>query len=194
MAESGIPLGRLLIEVDVSEQQAERMRLGAVLVAANAGLAAALALLGWWLVRRMLRPVRLLTGQLALATSSEPSEIPQQAFNHVGLEFGGLFRSYNAMVRAAGERAALQARLADEERLATLGTLAGSMAHEVNNPLGGMLTALDTIAEHGDDPGVRDQSVGFLKRGLEDIRNVVRASLVLYKAPVGPAILSRAGA
>lgn len=193
VTEGGIQLGRLLIEVDVSEQQAARVHLGAVLVAANAGLAAALALLGWWLVRRMLRPVRLLTDQLALATSFGPSEIPTHAFDHVGPEFGSLFESYNAMVRAAGERASLQAQLAEEERLATLGMLAGSMAHEVNNPLGGMLTALDTIAEHGADQDVREQSVGFVKRGLEDIRNVVRASLVLYKAPTGPATLSRAG-
>ncbi|MCC7274233.1 MAG: HAMP domain-containing histidine kinase [Alphaproteobacteria bacterium] len=106
-------------------------------------------------------------------------------------EFGALFRGYNAMVRAAGEREALRLRLAEEERLATLGTLAGSMAHEVNNPLGGMLTALDTIAAHGTDARVREQSIGFLRRGLEDIRNVVRASLVLYKARAGPTVLSR---
>lgn len=64
------------------------------------------------------------------------------------------------------------------------------MAHEVNNPLGGMMTALDTPDVHGTDAAVRAQSVGFLRRGLADIRNVVRTSLVLYKAQPGPAVLT----
>ncbi len=191
--ESGVELGKVLIEVDVSEQRAERVRLGLALMAANAGLAGALAVMGWWLIKRMLRPVRMLTDQLRRAAVATPAAIPLEAFARVGPEFGRLFQNYNAMVRAAGEREALQARLSEEERLATLGTLAGSMAHEVNNPLGGMLTALDTIVEHGADETVREQSAGFLRRGLEDIRHVVQASLVLYKAPSGPALLTRDG-
>ncbi len=181
VVESGIELGRVLVEIDVSDLWQERLRLGLVLVGVNGGVALAMAGWGWWLVRRMLRPVRLLTEQLGRGASGVPRQVAPAAYASSGPEFAMLFGSYNAMVRAAGEREALTARLAEEERMSTLGVLAGSMAHEVNNPLGGMLTALDTIAEHGADDVVRVQSVGFLRRGLEDIRNVVRSSLVLYR-------------
>jgi len=62
-----------------------------------------------------------------------------------------------------------------------LGRLASGMAHEVNNPLGGMLNAIDTIQSHRDDPEVLSKSLEFLRRGLAGIRNVVRAALVTYK-------------
>jgi signal transduction histidine kinase len=62
-----------------------------------------------------------------------------------------------------------------------LGRLASGMAHEVNNPLGGMLNAIDTIHAYGNDPVVRQTSLDFLQRGLAGIRNVVRAALVPYK-------------
>ncbi|MCC7274232.1 MAG: hypothetical protein IT561_16310 [Alphaproteobacteria bacterium] len=77
VVESGIGLGRVLIEIDVSEQQAQRFRLGLVLVAANLGLATFLAVLGWWLVRRMLRPVRLLTEHLGRGVAAVPAEVSQ---------------------------------------------------------------------------------------------------------------------
>jgi signal transduction histidine kinase len=85
------------------------------------------------------------------------------------------------MARAISERQALASHLAEQEKYAMLGRLASGMAHEVNNPLGGMLNAIDTIQAHGSDPAVRQTSLDFLKRGLAGIRNVARAALVTYK-------------
>lgn len=178
--DGGVFIGRVVIELDLSAELAERRRAGTALFALNAGLTLLFAALGWWLVRRMLAPVRLLSDHLA-RSGERPATLPEAAIAGVGREFKSLFARFNAMARAVEEREALAARLAEEERLAVLGKLASGVAHEVNNPLGGMLTAVDTLASHGADPAVRAQSVGFLRRGLADIRNVVRASLVLYK-------------
>jgi signal transduction histidine kinase len=183
--DGGVFIGRVVIELDLSAELAARQRAGTALFLLNAILTVLFAALGWWLVRRMLAPVRLLSAHLA-ASGERPAPLPDTAIGRVGGEFKSLFARFNAMVRAVEEREALAARLAEEERLAVLGRLASGVAHEVNNPLGGMLTAVDTLASHGADPIVRAQSVGFLRRGLSDIRNVVRASLVLYKAaPAG---------
>ena len=48
------------------------------------------------------------------------------------------------MARALNEREELASRLANQEKYAVLGKLASGMAHEVNNPLGGLFNALDT--------------------------------------------------
>ena len=50
------------------------------------------------------------------------------------------------------------------------------MAHEVNNPLGGLFNALDTLRRHGDDASVREATLSLLERGLTHIRNVVRST------------------
>jgi signal transduction histidine kinase len=85
------------------------------------------------------------------------------------------------MARALSERQTLASHLAEQEKYAMLGRLASGMAHEVNNPLGGMLNAIDTIQAHGNEPAVLQTSLDFLKRGLAGIRNVARASLVTYE-------------
>jgi signal transduction histidine kinase len=64
---------------------------------------------------------------------------------------------------------------------AVLGKLASGMAHEVNNPLGGLFNALDTLRRHGGDPVVRTSTLDLLQRGLTHIRNVVGSTLVIYR-------------
>ena len=94
------------------------------------------------------------------------------------------------MARAVSERESLSSHLAEQEKYAMLGRLASGMAHEVNNPLGGMMNAIDTIQAHGNDPEVLSKSLEFLKRGLAGIRSVVRATLVTYKGGSDTSVLT----
>lgn len=63
-----------------------------------------------------------------------------------------------------------------------LGRLASSMAHEVNNPLGGLMNAVDTLDAHGGDEAVRRRVIDLVRRGLRGIQQVVRAALATYKS------------
>ena len=85
------------------------------------------------------------------------------------------------MARALNEREELASRLANQEKYAVLGKLASGMAHEVNNPLGGLFNALDTLRRHGDDAKVREPTLDLLERGLSHIRKVVGSTLVTYR-------------
>lgn len=192
LAEGGIGLGRIVAEVDIAPLLAERAAVRRTLLLANGALTLTLAALGFGLVRRLLRPLEVLRARVAAGgETGRMQPLPDEVVARARPEFAALFSAWNRTVAAVREREAMAARLAEEERYAQLGKLASGMAHEVNNPLGGLLTAVDTLATHGADAAVREASVAFLRRGLDDIRNVVRASLVTYKGRPGDGPLRR---
>lgn len=182
LAYQGLPVGWIYGEIDIRDLLAERREVLAALILTNIVLTLILAGAGYLAVRHMIRPLDTLAEHLDRARGGRMEPIPESRIGRRQSEFGRLFRRYNALVQAVNQREELAARLADEERMASLGKLASGMAHEINNPLGGMFNAIDTLEHHGDDPAVRRRSLELLTRGLLGIRDVVRAALVTYKS------------
>jgi signal transduction histidine kinase len=151
-------------------------RFGAAGRAATNGLLTLLLAAGWLLVSAMMRPVRVLARHLGQGGENAPTPIPDAVVARTRGEFGNLFRRHNALVRSMAEGEDLARRLAEEERLASLGRLASAVAHEINNPLGGMLNALATLKAHGQLAHVRAGSIGLIDRGPEPARRSPRAS------------------
>ena len=181
LREGGFSVGRILAEIDISELLRVRKQVLLTLVTVNAGLALGFALVGSLALARMLKPLSVLTGYMERVRAGRADPIPDSRRQHISREFDLLFDRFNAMARALNDREELASRLATQEKYAVLGKLASGMAHEVNNPLGGLFNALDTLRRHGDDAGVRDATLNLLQRGLTHIRNVVRSALVTYR-------------
>jgi signal transduction histidine kinase len=178
----GRPIGSIYAKVDVGPQIAERNEVLRTLIATNALLTLALAALASFIVARMMRPVRILTDHLERSGADNVQSIPQAIIGSVRPEYQRAFGAYNALAKAMLERQAVAAQLAEEERLASLGRLASGMAHEINNPLGGLFNAIDTLKRHGAEPAVRARSLDLIERGLKGIRDVVRSALMTYRA------------
>jgi signal transduction histidine kinase len=157
----------------------------------NALLTLGLAGAAWLIVSRMMRPVSILTGYLERSHTGEVTAIPEEAVARVPRDHQRVFSAYNRLASAVADREALSARLAEEERLASLGRLASGMAHEINNPLGGLFNAIDTLKRHGGDRNTRNVTLDLVERGLKGIRDVVRAALVNYRAEGDQRHLSR---
>jgi len=180
--------------------QQENLRLGTLLlvysktvflprfvaIAARAAGAALLVLaillpINWYWGRRMAVPLVQLSSRLNTAGSRLPEDIDPALYAYHD-ELGQLFAAVSRMITELRESERLKNEMVKDQRLAALGRLASGVAHEVNNPLAGMLTAIDTLKQRSDLDARTLKTVGLLERGLTQIRDTVRALLVEAKA------------
>jgi signal transduction histidine kinase len=172
----GRQIGSIVTELEVTDLLAERRRLGLWLLAGNAAATTLLAFAGWLAVARILRPVGILVQAMDDAKGA-PRTIAEASIPRGDPGFARLIATYNQMTTAMERRAEAERRLAERERFVSLGRLSSSLAHEINNPLGGLLNAADTIRTYADRPEVVRQSVELVQRGLGHLRDVTRAML-----------------
>ena len=133
-----------------------------------AGMAAAV-LLAWKLAGSIAGPVRRLAqASEAIARGDFTRKVPV----HSSDEIGALADSFNTMAQSLHDRDELlkqQTRqyLTRSERLAAVGRLAAGVAHEINNPLTGVLTFASLLHKEA-PPGSRQQ---------EDLQTILDATL-----------------
>jgi signal transduction histidine kinase len=172
----GREIGRIVTELDVTDLLAERREVAMWLLFGNAAATVLLAFTGWLAVSRLLRPVVTLVEAMDDSRGA-PRPVPQAAIPRSDPGLARLIRTYNRMTTEVERRAEAERRLAERERFVSLGRLSSSLAHEVNNPLGGLLNAADTIRTYADRPDVVRQSAELMQRGLTHLRDVTRAML-----------------
>jgi two-component system, NtrC family, sensor kinase len=123
--------------------------------------------------------------RLADAMRRVPDELEEARLADLpktGDEIGQLAQSFRRMVAELKEKAELEGQMLVSERLAAVGRLTAGIAHEINNPLAGMITAINTYQKHGEkaDP-LAMSTLSLLERGLNQIRHTVAALLVETK-------------
>lgn len=101
-------------------------------------------------------------------------------------EIGQLAKSFKKMLAELKDKEHLQQQVITSDRLAALGRLAAGVAHEINNPLGGMLNAISTFKRHGEQDPITLKTLSILERGLLQIKETVAALLVEAKAQTRP--------
>lgn len=184
-------LGIVLANLDTAAFAEERRGLRWSLVAFDLAFAALCALVGFFLLRGLQRPMSLLAGHLRRVSPEGPEPLPATVIPRHDSEARKLFEAFNAMALAAREREVMLARLAEQERRAVLGRLVATIAHEVRNPLAGVLTAVQTLRRFGDRPAARAEALDFMERGLVALREVVDATLETHRADSGRRYLLR---
>ena len=88
-----------------------------------------------------------------------------------------LCESFNSMIdRIRESNLNLQRtheRLLQSQKLASLGILASGIAHEINNPLGGMFNCVQMLKQHSTDSESRERYMRLLNDGLNRIESTV---------------------
>jgi len=141
--------------------------------------------LSWVWARRTGAPLL----QLAEAMAEVPTNLSTASLERLPNtrdEIGVLAQAFQGMVADLRHKQELETQMLASERLAAVGRLSAGIAHEINNPLGGMLTAIKTYQRHGCGDDLATQTLTLLERGLMQIRNTVAALLVETKTQDRP--------
>jgi two-component system NtrC family sensor kinase len=169
-------LGMLNVRVAIPQNASEMDRQWKFMVLAGvAGLLAAGGMI--WLLFTFVVGQRI--EALAQTMSRvEAGELTARVADDSRDELGSLAVSFNAMVaRLADARKQLEDRHAEEirraEHLASLGKMAAGIAHEINNPIAGMLNCVRTLLRGMKDDRQRVQYLSMLQDGLSRIGRTV---------------------
>ncbi|MBM4059782.1 MAG: HAMP domain-containing protein [Planctomycetes bacterium] len=159
-----------------------------------AGVAAATVLFGLLLfvaIRRTIGvPLRTLRGAAAaVAGGAYAARVPEHlaggelapvvaAFNHMAAQVESHTATLERAVREAVEQAEQKERaLVLSSRLASIGTLAAGVAHEINNPIGGMQNAVHRLLQTPDLPERQRTYLLLVQDGLQRIAATARRLL-----------------
>jgi len=148
----------------------------------NAAIATLLMLalllpLGWFWGRRIVAPLLGLSHAMAQVTREPVTSVEFRPPSGKD-EIATLGRRFAIMLSELKQKALLERQMLASERLAAVGRLTAGIAHEINNPLGGMLNAISTYRKHGSGDSVTEKTISLLERGLQQVKETVAALLV----------------
>ncbi|MFA4911793.1 MAG: ATP-binding protein, partial [Desulfobacteria bacterium] len=142
------------------------------------GLIALTFIIVYVLILKIIKPVLKLTDDLREVSRGNLSI--RSSINHKD-EIGFLSQAFNSMMdnlnQARRELRRTHANMIQTEKMAAMGKLAAGLAHEINNPLGGVLTCLETLRQDSQDEELRVKYFNLIQTGLERIRKTVKQLL-----------------
>jgi len=174
-------LGVLDVNVSLAEVDREISH-SRILITASAVLAIlAGGLITWWLNRKLVvRPVAaLVAGTRRVGEGDLGTLIPVHG-NH---ELSQLAGAFNTMTQRLAET---QRQLAQADKLASVGRLAAGVAHEINNPLTGVLSYASLLRKRLDGDSESCDDLDVIVRETVRCRGIIRG-LLDFARPTPPA-------
>jgi two-component system, NtrC family, sensor kinase len=182
----GVRLGTLVMgySASVFAQRFERLIQRAAEVVAV--VLAVLLPAGWYFGRRIAAPLVELSSAMGKVGPQVPPDLDYAPTYKGQDEIGRLGTEFQRMVSELRGKEALERQMIASDRLAAIGRLTAGIAHEINNPLGGMLNAINTYRRHGPDDPMAAKTLSLIERGLRQIKETVAALLVEAKVESHP--------
>ncbi|WP_306598902.1 sensor histidine kinase [Geothrix sp. 21YS21S-2] len=173
-------LGVLDVNVSMAEADKEMAR-GRQVMAGFAALAILCSsLIIWWLNRKLVvRPVEaLMEGTLRVAQGDLATVIKVEGHH----ELSHLAEAFNAMTSQISET---RLQLTQADKLASVGRLAAGIAHEINNPLTGVLTYASLMAKRLPEGDPNAEDVEVIVRETKRCRAIIK-ELLDFARPAPP--------
>jgi signal transduction histidine kinase len=148
-------------------------------IAAQAALVALLLMIGnsaltAIYVETLIRPILALNRTMRRAARGEFSVRARSRASTEVRELANAFNRLMDEIEDAQDRERVQrAQLAHTEKMAAVGTLAAGVAHEVNNPLAGILTCIENMRGNLDDREMIERYLKLIHDGIHRIEHTV---------------------
>jgi len=124
-------------------------------------------------VETLIRPILGLHHTIRRATRGDLSVRAHSASAEVGELADAFNRMMDELEEAREREKVRQVQLAHTEKMAAVGTLAAGVAHEVNNPLGGILTCIENLRANPDDRETIERYLDLIHDGIKRIERTV---------------------
>jgi two-component system NtrC family sensor kinase len=165
-----------LAEVDQEIAHSRLVIMGSAVLAILAG-----SLMLWWLNRRLVvRPVAALVEGTRRVSAGDLNVTIPFIGRH---ELGELAKAFNTMIRSLADT---QNQLAQADKLASVGRLAAGIAHEINNPLTGVLSYASLLRKRMDQDPSACEDLDVIVRETVRCRGIIRG-LLDFARPTAPA-------
>jgi two-component system, NtrC family, sensor kinase len=170
----GQTVGLARVRLSTAELDTQSAAAGRTVLLLSVGMALLGIGLGAALSVGMLRPLQRLTQSM--------HELAQGKFKPLETsrsdEIGQLVDTFNRMAAEIEANQRLQAEMAANEKVLALGRIAAGVAHEVNNPLAGMLNCLSTLRAEKNDPALVVRYLPLIENALRKIEALVKDLLI----------------
>jgi two-component system, NtrC family, sensor kinase len=171
---SGKILGLARVRLSTLELDKETASAGVSVLLLSVSIAMTGIILGSIWSIRTLRPLHTLARSMEELGRGVVHPLPVSR----GDEIGQLITSFNRMANELDEKRKLAGELAANEKVIALGRIAAGVAHEVNNPLAGMLNCLSTLRAKSNDPELVSRYLPMIEMGLKKIEALVKDLLI----------------
>jgi len=194
--------GWLLLAFSLEDLERRRKNLTSVLVLVSLLSWFLVGLVGYLILRRwVIRPMQQITNLAERISIGEEQRVLDQAIAGREDELGLMGRSLGAMARRlAADRSDITSHLAEleemnrqltmakeqlvrSETLASVGSLAAGVAHEIGNPVGIILGYLEMLIDDEEDPATKDvllkmsDATKRIDRTIRDMLNFARPAV-----------------
>ena len=142
------------------------------------------SVLGTIVSRRMVKPLTAVTRGLEAVGRGEMTDFAPIPIKDRD-EIGRLSVTYNQIMVELAEKKMLEEEMAMSEKLVALGRITAGVAHEVNNPLAGLLNCIDTLRKHPGEKELIDRYLPVIEQGLHRIKDIVHNLLAGLKTDEG---------
>lgn len=176
-SEDGQTLGYVFTEVEAAAFAPDWASLAHTALIGIVLAVTVLGPLGWWVGKRMTRPVGRLVAVIERIGRDDPGVLHHDVPKTTDPELSRIGDAVSQLMGELERRKVAEERALSAERLAAVGKMTAAVAHEINNPLAGLLTATRTLRLHGGTETIRLRTIDLLDRGLQQIRTTVAALL-----------------
>ncbi len=143
---------------------------------------------GRWILALPLSPTRQGQGVLLCCWEGNLRPDAQQrrlldSVATLAMLIGPRFQEEGALAKAQEQLQHMQAEMAEEHHLASVGRLAAGVAHELNTPLGAVLAMVSSLQRHETDDN-RGKRLKIVREAVEKCKSIIEKLLVYSREPV----------